>query len=116
DRNAEFFRQEVTETGAVQNAGHADNLVGGQSGGLLHHHYHHIQRVGDDDDERVRRVFFNAVGHLSDDFGVGVDQIIAAHAGLAGDAGGDDHHIGALDIGVIIGAFEADVEILNGRA
>src|SRR3546814_11298353 len=38
---------------------------------------------------------------------------VAAHAGLAGDPRGDDHHVGALDGGVAAGAGELGVIALD---
>ena len=35
DRHLEFLGQELAEAGAVEHAGHADDLVGGQAGRLL---------------------------------------------------------------------------------
>src|SRR5439155_24463643 len=51
-----------------------------------------------------------------DDFGVDLDQIVAAHARLARDAGGDDDDIGAGDIGIVVAAFDDGVVALDRRA
>ena len=51
-----------------------------------------------------------------DHLGVGADQIVAAHAGLARDAGGDDHDIGAGDVGIVVGAVDHRVVALDRRA
>ena len=51
-----------------------------------------------------------------DHLGVGADQIVAAHAGLARDAGGDDHDIGAGDLGIVVGAADHRVVALDRRA
>ena len=47
--------------------------------------------------------------------GVDADEVVAAHARLARHAGGDDHHIGAGDRGIVVGAGEAGVEALDRR-
>ena len=50
-----------------------------------------------------------------DDLGVDADQVVAAHAGLARHAGGDDDDVGALDVLVVGGAAVARVEALDRR-
>ena len=49
-----------------------------------------------------------------DDFVIGAEQIVAAHAGLAGKSGGDDDDIRARDIGIGVGALEFGVEAFDG--
>ena len=51
-----------------------------------------------------------------DHLGIGADQIVAAHAGTARNAGGHDDNIGALDIGIIVGALHHGVVTLDRRA
>jgi hypothetical protein len=46
---------------------------------------------------------------------VDADQIVAAHAGFARHAGGDDHHIRALDVGIAVGALVLRVEAVDRR-
>ncbi len=41
------------------------------------------------------------------------EKIVAAHAGLARHAGGDDHDVDALDVGVGIRALELGVEAFD---
>ena len=53
---------------------------------------------------------------FADDLGVDADQVVAAHAGLARYAGGDDHDIGALDLGVVVGAADRGVVTLDRAA
>ena len=48
--------------------------------------------------------------HLGDHAGVLADQVVARHAGRAREAGGDDHHIGALDRRVVGAAGHQRVE------
>ena len=51
-----------------------------------------------------------------DDAGIGRDQVVPAHAGLARNAGGDDHHIRALERGgVIVGAGDQGVGAKDRR-
>ena len=44
---------------------------------------------------------------------IDAEQIVAAHARLAGDAGGDDAHVGAGDVGIIGAALQRRVEIVD---
>ena len=60
--------------------------------------------------------FLIAAPTVDDHLGVDADQIVAAHAGLARDAGGDDHDIGAGDVGIVVGAVDHRVVALDRRA
>ena len=61
------------------------------------------------------RVFLDAGADLLHHLEVDAEQIVAAHAGLARHAGGDDAHRRALDRLVGIGAGEAGVEAFDRR-
>jgi hypothetical protein len=54
--------------------------------------------------------------HRGDDLGVGPDQIVAAHPGLARNTGGDDDDIGAGDVGVVVRPRDDRVVALDRRA
>ena len=54
DRDAELLGEEVAEAGAVEHAGHADDLVVRQAGEFAQRPDHRVERVGDADDEGVR--------------------------------------------------------------
>ncbi|MCY1232804.1 hypothetical protein D9M72_453190 [compost metagenome] len=113
DRNVEFLGQEQAEARAVENAGHADDLVLRQARELLQRPDHGVERVSDADDEGVRSVLFDAGADLFHDLEVDAEQIVAAHAGLAGNAGGDDADIGAFDGGVVAGTRQVRVETFD---
>ena len=115
DRDLEFLGQEQAEARAVEHARHADDLVGRQAGDFLHHPDHGVERVGDDDDEGVGRVLLDALADRVDDPGIDADQIVARHAGLAREAGGDDHDVGAGDVRVVRRARVVGVEALDRR-
>ncbi len=53
--------------------------------------------------------------HVAHDLVVGVEQVVAAHAGLARNAGGDDHDVGVGGVGVIVGAENVGVALLDGH-
>ena len=97
DRNLEFLGEEMTEAGRVEDTGHADDLVVGQPAGVAQHHDHGIQGIGNADDEGLGAVLLDALADGLHDLGIDADQVVAAHARLAGDAGGNDDHVGATD-------------------
>ncbi len=74
---------------------------------------HGVERIGDADDEGVGSILLDALAHRRHDFEIDADQIVAAHAWLPRHAGGDDHHIGTLDVGVIVGAFQLRIEAFD---
>ena len=53
---------------------------------------------------------------LAHDLGIDREQVVAAHAGLARHAGSDDHHVGARDRRIVLGAAEGRVEALHRAA
>ena len=44
-----------------------------------------------------------------------MQQVVAAHAGLAGNAGGDDHDVGVGRGGVVVGAGDGHVALFDGH-
>ena len=62
----------------------------GEAGAALVLVDHRVERVRDHDHERVGAVLLRVVGDVADDREVRRDEIVAALAGLARDAGGDD--------------------------
>jgi len=57
----------------------------------------------------------DAFAHGFHNLEVDAQQVITAHPRLTRDTSGNDAHICACDIGVVVGAFEATIE-LGGRA
>ena len=86
-----------------------------QAAGLLQRPDHGVERIGDADDEGVGRVFLDAGADLLHHLEIDAEQIVAAHAGLARHAGGDDADVGALDRLVGVGAGELGVEAVDRR-
>ena len=116
DRNPELLGEEVAKAGAVQDAGHAHDTLRREPAGLAHDPYHDVERVGDRDHESLRAVLLDRLADRLDDAGIDPDQIVAAHPWLARNAGGDDHDIGARDVGIIVGAHDGRVISLDRRA
>jgi hypothetical protein len=54
-------------------------------------------RVGDDEDVGLGGVLSSGLGEVADDGGVGVEEVVTGHAGLAGDTSGDDNDLSALE-------------------
>ncbi len=92
-------------------------LLAGQAGELLQRPHHGVERIGDADHEGVGRILLDAGADLLHDLQVDADEVVAAHAGLARHAGGDDANVGALDalVGGDAGAAEPGVVALDRR-
>jgi hypothetical protein len=83
--------------------------------GLLQRPDHGVQRVGDADDEGVGGVFLDAGANLLHDLEIDRQKIVAAHAGLARHAGGDDADLGVIQRLVGIGTGKISVEAVDRR-
>src|SRR5271166_4790842 len=116
DRDPQLLGKEITEAGAVEHSGHADDTLRRQPAGLAHDPHHDVERVGDGDDESLGAMLLDRCTHRRDDLGVGADQIVAAHPRLARDAGGDDDDIGAGNGSVVVGPRDDRVVALDRRA
>lgn len=55
-----------------------------------------VDGVGDDEEVSVGGVLGSGLGEIADDGGVGVEEIVTGHAGLAGDTSGDEDNLGVL--------------------
>lgn len=73
----------VVDTGLLEDLG--DNGHGAVDG------------VGDDEDFGIRGGFGSGFGEVADDGGVGVEEIVTAHAGLSGNTGGDEHDFSTFE-------------------
>ncbi len=74
---------------------------------------HRVERVGDADDEGVGGVGLDAGADRIHHLEIDAEQVVAAHAGLARHAGGDDDDVGAGDLGIGGGALQLGVEALD---
>lgn len=80
-------------------------------------------RVGNDQDLGVGGSLSGGLGEVADDGGVGVEEVITGHTGLAGNTSGDENDLGVLkalleasSIGVVAsdGAVGVDVAQISG--
>lgn len=55
-----------------------------------------VDGVGNDGDESLGGSLGNSLGQVTDNGGVGVEEIVTGHTGLSGDTGGDDNNLDAL--------------------
>ena len=93
-RNIQFLGDEGAEAGGIEDAGHADDAVfrefGDHQGDLCHGvervRYHYNDGVGGDG--------YGFFGGSAYDFVILQEKIVSAHARFAGEAGGDDYHVG----------------------
>ena len=115
-RHLEFLGNEMAEPRAIEHARHADDHVVGQAGEFAQGPHHRVERIGDADDERARGVGLDAFADRLHDFQVDAEQIVTAHPRLARHAGGNDDHVRARDVLVIIGARDLRVEPFNRAA
>ena len=99
---------------SIQHAGHTDDAVlaelGDAEGGLRHG----VEGIGDDDDDAVWGVLGNLLGGRLDYFEIRHQQIVTAHARLAGEPGGDDRDVGIRGGLVLVRAGNADIVALDG--
>jgi hypothetical protein len=87
-----------------------------QAGEFAQRPDHRVERVGDADDEGIGAMLLDALTHRLHHAEVDSEQIVAAHARLTRHAGGDNHHIGAGNVGIIVGALDAGVEAFDRAA
>ena len=115
DADMQFFRDEGAEACGVKDACHSDDALTVEAGLLEGCLGHGIERVGDDDEDGFRRLRNNFRHHVGHDLVVGVEQVVAAHSWLAGQAGGDDDDVGVGGIGVVVGASDVDIAFFDGH-
>ena len=102
DADAQLHRDERPESGRVEDAGHPEDPLPREPGRLERDVAHRVERVRDDDQDRVWRVLHRLLDDRADDARVLGQQVIAAHPGLARQAGGDHDDVRVRGIGVIV--------------
>ena len=109
-RYVKLFSQERLVSSRVENSRHSDHVRGRESGLFLHEVHHRVERIGDNDNERAWGVLFDTSSDLLDDVGVGLHEIITAHAGLTRKSRGHYTDVSARDIGDIVRSGYLEVE------
>jgi hypothetical protein len=94
-RHVQLHRDKGAHPRRVQNPGHADYPLPRKPAQTVDGLAHRVERIRHRDDDRVRRVLDDLLGDRLHDLEIDVEQIIAAHPGLARDTGRDHDHIGA---------------------
>ena len=97
--------EEGAEAGACRGCRPAEDALLRKAGDVLGHVAHGVERVRDDDQDGVRRAGDHLLGDGRDDALVRGHEVVAAHAGRARVAGGDDDDVGA---GGLLVAVRAD--------
>ena len=107
DRDSELLGEEGAEAGAESSTPAMPTTIWcGRPRKFAQRPDHRVERVGDADHEGAGRVALDALADRLHHLQIDAEQVVAAHARLAGDAGGDDDHVGAGDVGIIVGALE----------
>ncbi|KAI3480889.1 hypothetical protein L1887_56963 [Cichorium endivia] len=75
-----------------------------------------VDGVGDDEEVGVGGDLGGLLGEVADDGGVGVEEVVTGHAGLAGHAGGDDDDLDVLErltelVGLVSGGGGRGVDV-----
>ncbi len=121
DGRAGLPRDERSEAGGVEDAGHAEHAFARKTRGCARHVTHGVERIGDDDDHRLGSDVDHPARHVGDDPLVRRHEIVAAHSGCSSEPRGDHHDrrscrgsivVRADDVGLVAeqGAHLIDVE------
>src|SRR6185503_15650746 len=106
-RDVQRLGEEAPVAGGIEDAGHADHALPGEPGDFLGHPAHDVERVGDHDHGCLRRMLLDLLALRLHDFHVGPDQVVAAHAGLPGDARGHDEEVTPRGGRVVVGPYHS---------
>src|SRR5215471_13388049 len=88
-----LHRDKSAHSRGVEHAGHAEYTVLGEAADLEGSLRHGVERIGHDDDDAVGRMLDDLFDDSFNHVVVGLEQIVAAHAGLARETGGDDDDV-----------------------
>ena len=113
DGRSGLVRDEGPVPRGVEDAGLAEDALLPESGDVLRDVAHRVERIREDDDHGVERRRDHLLGDRRDDLLVRLHQVVPAHAGLAGKAGGDHHHAGAGGVRVVVRPDDGGLEALD---
>ena len=115
DADFEFIGNEGAEAGGIEHSGHADHALARKSAELVGGLGHGVQRIRDNDQNAVGRMLNGFADYGFHDVVVRVEKIVAAHAGLARDAGSDDYDVGVGGVFVVVRSGDVGVALLDGH-
>ena len=115
DGHAQLHRDEGAVTGRIKHPGHAHHALARKTARHVRDVCHNVERIRHDDDDRIGAVFDELLRDRFDDRGVLGEQVVAAHARLARQAGRDYADIRPGGVGVIIRPAHAGIEEVDGR-
>src|SRR5262249_21972126 len=101
------------ETAGFEFHRHADYAFPRKSTELISSLRHRIERVRDHNQDAIRGVLHHFAHYGLHDPVIRVEQIVAAHAGLARDAGGNDDDVGIRRIFVVVRATDVGVTFFD---
>ena len=104
----------AAEARGIEHSCHADNASLREIAHAVRGLDHRIQWIADDNDDAVRRVLHDLLGDALDDVVVRLQEIVAAHAGLARNACRDHHDVRICRVPVFVRARYAGVVAFNG--
>ena len=110
DADAEFHGEEGAVAGRVEDACLPDDPLRRESGHLERPLDHGVEGIADDDHDCLGACVTDLGSDIADDLGIRGEEIVAAHARLAGDAGGHDDDVTAGGVGPVGRASEAGIE------
>src|SRR5208337_5562052 len=105
----QFVGDEGAEAGGIEHPRHADDALARKSAELVGRLGHGVQRIRNDNQDAIRRVLHHLADYGLHDAVVRVDKIVAAHSGIAWNAGGDDDDVRNRGVFVIVGAGDIGV-------
>src|SRR5258708_37461680 len=98
----QLLRNKRAEACSIQHTGHAYHAITWETANVVSKLSHRIQRIGDHDDDAIWRAADDLPGYLRNNLLVLLDEVIAAHAGLARKARGDYRTIRIAGVRIII--------------
>jgi hypothetical protein len=113
DAHLQFLRDERTEARRIEHSGHPDDALARKSAHFVGGLGHGVERVGNDDEDAIGRHLYDLAHHIFHDVVVGIEQVVAAHARLARDAGGNHHDVGICRIGIVVRADHIGIPLLD---
>ena len=88
-----FHRDERAHARRVENASLTDHALARQVTDLHGQVRHRIERVGQHNKNSIRRMLKGFSSSLAHDLGIGLEQVFAAHAGLASNTSSDNNDV-----------------------